>query len=118
MTEQSRSDRLHRASNDIMDATSFLYGANAAFLDGLYAQYLADPMSVEEGWRTYFVELGDQGLTPAQLGRGPAWKRDQKPATPQDDITQALSGAAAPPSKPARPGETAVKPGDRASALD
>src|ERR1700733_12157035 len=97
MTEQSRSDRLHRASNEIMDATSFLSGANAAFLEGLYAQYLADPASVDESWRSYFAELGEQGLTPTQLGRGPAWKRDRKAATPKDDLTQALSGEAAPP---------------------
>ena len=82
MTEQSPSDRLNRASNDILDATSFLYGANAAFLEGLYAQYLADPASVEESWRTYFADLGEQGLNATQLGRGPAWQRDRKPAAP------------------------------------
>ena len=79
-----------------MDATSFLNGANAAFLDSLYAQYLADPASVDESWRSYFAELGEQGLNPTQLGRGPAWKRDQKPATPTDDLTTALSGEYAP----------------------
>src|SRR3977135_4435436 len=113
MTEQSRSDRLHRASNDIMDATSFLNAANATFLEGLYAQYLTDPASVDESWRSYFAELGEQGLTPTQLGRGPAWKRDQKPATPKEDITQALSAEA-----PAAKRGPADGGGDRASALD
>ena len=43
MTEQSPADRLNRASNDIFEATSFLSGTNAAFLEALYAQYLANP---------------------------------------------------------------------------
>src|SRR3954469_19463124 len=117
MTEQSRSDRLNRASNDILDATSFLSGTNAAFLEALYAQYLADPNSVDPGWRDYFADLGEQGLTPAQLGRGPAWRRDAKPATPKDEITQALSGEAAAP-KAAKPGATAAPAAGTANARD
>ena len=92
MTEQSRSDRLNRASNDILDATSFLSGTNAAFIEGLYAQFLQNPDSVDESWRAYFAELGEKGLGPTQLGRGPAWARDRKPAGPGDELTQALSG--------------------------
>lgn len=38
-----------------------LYGGNAEFLDALYEQYLADPASVAEHWRTYFAQLGSQG---------------------------------------------------------
>ena len=34
-----------------------LYGGNADFLDALYEQYLRDPASVEERWRTYFERL-------------------------------------------------------------
>jgi 2-oxoglutarate dehydrogenase E1 component len=35
-----------------------LYGGNAEFLDALYEQYLRDPQSVEEQWRSYFAQLG------------------------------------------------------------
>src|ERR1700761_4913938 len=97
MTEQSRPDRLNRASNDILDATSFLSGTNAAFIEGLYAQYLANPDSLDQGWRDYFAGLNDAGLSPTQLGRAPAWQRDGKPVLPQDEITVALSGAVAKP---------------------
>ena len=121
MTEQSRSDRLNRASNEILDATSFLSGTNAAFIEGLYAQYLADPNSVEPSWQNYFADLGEQGLSPTQLGRGPAWRRDRKTNLPADDITRALSGEAAAPQ--AAKGKAAAAPaaspaigGDRASA--
>ena len=41
MTEQSTSDRLNRASNDIFEATSFLNGTNAAFVEQMYAAWLA-----------------------------------------------------------------------------
>ena len=123
MTEQSPSNRLNRTSNDILDATSFLSGTNAAFLEGLYAQYLANPDSLDEGWRTYFAELGEAGLTPTQLGRGPAWQRDHKTVLPQDDITLALSGQTpAAKSAPKKGAAPAAAPADgesvRATALD
>src|SRR5580658_6334133 len=124
MTEQSRSGRINRASNDILEATSFLSGTNAAFLEGLYAQYLADPTSVDEGWRAYFQELGEAGLTPTQLGRGPAWQRDKRASFPQDETTQALSGGLSAPTKgAAQKGDKKTdKPVDgesvRATALD
>jgi 2-oxoglutarate dehydrogenase E1 component len=34
-----------------------LYGGNAEFLDALYEQYLRDPASVAERWRSYFAQL-------------------------------------------------------------
>ena len=96
MTEQSPADRINRASNEIFDATSFLSGTNAAFLEGLFAQYLSNPASVDPEWQAYFASLGEQDLSPAQLGRGPAWRRDQRPPIPKDEITGALSGQTAP----------------------
>ncbi len=37
--------------------TSYLYGANAPFIEALYDAYLKDPQSVEPRWRSYFDEL-------------------------------------------------------------
>ena len=62
MTEQSPSDRLNRASNDIFEATSFLNGTNAAFVEQMYAAWLANPASVHESWQSYFAQVGEQGL--------------------------------------------------------
>jgi 2-oxoglutarate dehydrogenase E1 component len=45
-----------------------LYGGNAAFLDALYEQYLLDPASVGERWRTYFAQLAPAG---AERAHGP-----------------------------------------------
>ena len=37
--------------------TSYLFGSNAPFIEGLYESYLKDPQSVEVRWRSYFDEL-------------------------------------------------------------
>src|SRR5271168_3344937 len=92
MTEQSTADRLNRASNEILEATSFLNGTNAAFVEQLYGQWLANPSSVDEGWQTYFSQLGEQDLNPTQLGRGPAWKRDARPEVANNELIAALTG--------------------------
>ena len=67
MTEQSPSDRLNRASNEILEATSFLNGTNAAYVEQMYAAWLADPNSVDASWQAYFAQAGDQELSPTQL---------------------------------------------------
>ncbi len=79
MTSQSAPSRLNRATNDIFDATSFLQGTNAAFIESLYAQYQENPDAVDETWRAYFASLSEPELTATQLGRGPAWRRDTRP---------------------------------------
>ncbi len=40
-----------------MLGSSYLFGANAPFIEALYDRYLQDPDSVEPRWRTYFDEL-------------------------------------------------------------
>jgi 2-oxoglutarate dehydrogenase E1 component len=90
MTDQN--SPLRRASNEVMEATSFLFGTNASFIESLYAQYLENPDAVDESWRAYFAELGQRNLSPAQLGRGPEWHRDTKPEFANGEIVGALTG--------------------------
>ena len=40
-----------------MLGNSYLFGANAPFIEALYESYLNDPASVEARWRSYFDEL-------------------------------------------------------------
>ncbi len=56
-----------------IDGASFLSGANAEFIADLYARFLDDPASVDESWRRFFAEIGEDA--PAALGefRGPPW---------------------------------------------
>jgi len=88
----SQSPRLNRSSNDILEATSFLQGANAAFIESLYAQYQENPDAVDPSWRAYFSSLSEQDLNATQLGRGPEWRRDAKPNLASGDLVGALTG--------------------------
>ncbi|MBF9029004.1 2-oxoglutarate dehydrogenase E1 component [Rhodobacterales bacterium HKCCE3408] len=84
MTEQS--------SNDVFKASSFMQGANAAYLDQLYAQYASDPGAVDQAWAEFFRSLGDAELDVKQEAKGPSWARRDWPPTPQDELTGALTG--------------------------
>src|SRR5579862_1259685 len=89
MTSQSR---VNRTTNDIFEATSFLQGTNAAFIESLYAQYQANPDAVDPSWAAYFASLSEQELSATQLGRGPRWARDSKPELASGDLVGALTG--------------------------
>jgi len=80
-----------------------LYGGNADFLDALYEQYLRDPASVEERWRTYFERLAPPG--PGGAGE-----------QPRGPIEAAIVSRAQQPrvAMPPRPGEAGA--GDPASS--
>jgi 2-oxoglutarate dehydrogenase E1 component len=56
-----------------IDRTGFLSGASAAFIAGLYARFLADPDSVDAGWRRFFTELGDDAAALQAERAGPSW---------------------------------------------
>jgi 2-oxoglutarate dehydrogenase E1 component len=119
MTAESKQNRTPRGTspNEVLDATSFLFGTNAGFIEGLYAQYLGDPNSVDGTWRAFFEALGDRGLNPAQLGRGPSWRRDARLALEQGDLISALTGDVGLSSgkSGARPPETAQAVGQTAA---
>jgi 2-oxoglutarate dehydrogenase E1 component len=55
------------------EQTSFLFGANAPFIEELYARYLGDPNAVDGEWRTFFEALAEQqGDVLAEI-RGASW---------------------------------------------
>ncbi len=58
-----------------IDGTSFLTGANAGFIADLYTRFLDDPASVDESWRRFFAEIGDDGSAALAELRGPPWAR-------------------------------------------
>ena len=63
MTDQSANDQFH--------ASSFMQGANAAYLEQLYARYASDPNAVDDAWRRFFDTLGDDESAVTQRGGGP-----------------------------------------------
>jgi len=87
------------APNAVLEQSSFLFGTNAAYVEALYGQYLENPDAVDPSWRAYFATLGEDGLSAAQLGRGPAWRRDAKLDYETGDLTSALTGQPEPRAK-------------------
>jgi 2-oxoglutarate dehydrogenase E1 component len=55
------------------EQTSFLFGANAPFIEELYARFLADPNAVDEEWRTFFAALAEQKGDVLAEVRGASW---------------------------------------------
>jgi 2-oxoglutarate dehydrogenase E1 component len=56
-----------------VERTSFLYGANAAFIEELFARWAADPASVDESWRTLFDELAAEEPALLREAAGASW---------------------------------------------
>ncbi len=106
MTDQSNNDQFH--------ASSFMQGHNAEYLEQLYARYAENPNAVDEGWRAFFKELGDQNLAQAEA-QGPSWARNDWPPAPQDDLTAALDGQW--PADPKETGAVAKKIADKAKDM-
>ena len=84
MTEQSANDQFH--------ASSFLQGANAGYVEQLYARYANDPASVDATWATFFRSLGDIETDVKKEAAGASWARADWPPRPADDLTAALTG--------------------------
>jgi len=79
-------------ANDRLERTSFLYGANAAFVEELQARYQEDPQSVGPEWRTFFDELGDDGEAVRKSVQGASWRRSDWPPQESGELVAALDG--------------------------
>ncbi|MGV0911986.1 2-oxoglutarate dehydrogenase E1 component [Martelella sp. FOR1707] len=79
-------------ANEQFLLTSFLDGANATYIEHLYAAYEDDPNSVSEEWRDFFKALGDDPDAVRKAAEGASWKKDNWPVKPADELTAALDG--------------------------
>lgn len=66
--------------NQVLTETSFLYGANAAFVEDLYARWAENPASVEPSWAAFFATLSDQADQVKRAAQDPAWTPRQAPS--------------------------------------
>jgi 2-oxoglutarate dehydrogenase E1 component len=66
--------------NQVLTETSFLYGANAAFVEDLYARWAENPASVEPSWAAFFATLSDQADQVKRAAQDPAWTPKPAPA--------------------------------------
>jgi 2-oxoglutarate dehydrogenase E1 component len=77
--------------NDILSETSFLYGANAGFVEALQAKWAADPVSVEPSWAAFFATLADAPDAVRQSSSPPAWT-PSAPVQARPDWLNAIDG--------------------------
>lgn len=54
--------------------TSYLFGANAVFIEEMYKQYLADSSSVDKAWQDYFSQLKEEKKVVEPSLNGASWK--------------------------------------------
>ena len=59
--------------NRDFESSSFLAGANAPFVEELYARYLKDPTAVDPTWREFFASLRDEAPSVAKSLEAPSW---------------------------------------------
>jgi len=79
-------------ANAAFALSSFLQGANAAYIDDIYARYEKDSASVDPEWQEFFRSLKDQPGDILKNAEGPSWRRDSWPLAPRDELTSALDG--------------------------
>jgi len=68
-------------STQSLERSSFLAGANSAFIEALYARFVKNPASVDEGWRDFFAGLKDEAPSVLRALEGASWApRGGRPA--------------------------------------
>lgn len=72
--------------------TSFLYGANATFVEEMYAKFLADPASVDPSWRLFFQQVHDDPEAVRKAVTGPSWYRADLAAPKTTETTRLMDG--------------------------
>jgi 2-oxoglutarate dehydrogenase E1 component len=75
--------------NARFEKTSFLWGGNAQFIEGLYQSFLENPQAVDPQWRDFFASLEDDRARAAKAVKGAPWR-------PRDggngELVQAIEG--------------------------
>ena len=78
--------------NAAFAATSFLYGANAPYIEEMQARYSRDPAAVDADWRAFFEGLKDASDNPTAEERGPSWRRADWPPVMNGELVSAMDG--------------------------
>jgi 2-oxoglutarate dehydrogenase E1 component len=73
-------------------ATSFLDGANAHYIEQLYARYQENPSSVNAEWQDFFKALEDNPGDVAKAAKGASWQKKSWPIAANGELVNALDG--------------------------
>ena len=74
-------------NNTIYKKTSFLAGNNSEFINEFYADYISDPNSLPEGWKSFFDGLSEDEKLIYDNLKGPSWSPEKKIKKPFAKIT-------------------------------
>ena len=80
--------------NEAFARTSFLQGANAAYIEEMQAQYERNPGSVSDEWRHFFASLQEEQSGGTVGNGGPSWAKplEQIEQDGDRDLLGALTG--------------------------
>jgi 2-oxoglutarate dehydrogenase E1 component len=78
--------------NSALLETSFLYGANAKFVEEMHEKFLNDPNSVDLSWRAFFQQLHDDPGSVRASVAGPSWYRANIAQPKTTELTALLDG--------------------------
>lgn len=73
---------------------SYLFGANSAFVEELYRQYIDNPASVDSQWKVLFDSLQDDPSSIVKLREGASWSPKQTRVIGTSAPAEDASGAA------------------------
>ena len=77
--------------NEAFAQTSFLQGANAAYIEEMRAQYERNPGSVTDEWRHFFASLKEE-RAPQDGNGGPSWAKPLSSLQEKSELLDALTG--------------------------
>jgi len=79
--------------NEAFAQTSFLQGANAAYIEEMQAQYERNPGSVTDEWRHFFAGLKEERRPTDGSGHdGPSWAKPLASLQEKNELVEALTG--------------------------
>jgi 2-oxoglutarate dehydrogenase E1 component len=78
--------------NDVFEQSSFLHGANAAYIEDLYSRFQQNPGAVTGDWRAFFTGLKERKEDVIAEAKGPSWKRADWPVPVNGEMVSALAG--------------------------
>ena len=91
MVFETMSDHSKQAAGNIdLNNTSFLQGANAQYIENLYAQYVKNPSSVDADLAEFFAALGDPANDVSTNAEGASWSKENWPVAETSEDIAAL----------------------------
>ena len=73
-------------ANEQFQVTSFLDGANANYIEQLYARFEQDPSSVAPEWQAFFKALDDSPADVLKAAQGASWKKKNWPIAANGEL--------------------------------